>query len=74
MQPVGGDNYLVHIHVCIILAHMPITKAKREIASITIRLYPRTHKVLKALSLRTGQSIARMVDDSIVLFAHEKND
>lgn len=54
--------------------YMSNKKSNRELATINIRLYPRTHKVLKALALRTGKTIARIVDESAALFAHEKND
>lgn len=54
--------------------YMSNKKSNRELATINIRLYPRTHKVLKNLALRTGKTIARIVDESVALFAHEKND
>jgi hypothetical protein len=47
----------------------PLKKAKREIASIQIRIYPSTHKLLLKLSRETGRPFSRIVDDGVHHYA-----
>lgn len=44
---------------------MSRTKARREIATKQIRIYPGTLKSLQGLSILKGQTIARVIDELV---------